>query len=84
MKVYPCRNADASPVAYTIEPADHHAALVDAESHGWKLGGVFHSHPKGKATMSATDLDKANEPDWLYVVVGLGGPLPELTVNSVT
>jgi proteasome lid subunit RPN8/RPN11 len=71
--VYPTDNADASPVRYTIPPHQHLEALNDAESRGWEIGGAFHSHPNGPARMSATDLEKALEREWVYVVVGLVG-----------
>lgn len=82
-KVYPTANQEDSPTSYTIPPQEHFEALVDAESHGWEIGGVFHSHPNGPAVMSSTDLEKAVEPDWTYVVVGLRDEKPILTVNSV-
>jgi len=76
--VYPTDNADASPHSYTVPPAAHYRALVDAEANGWRLGGVFHSHPGGPARMSSIDLERALDPEWVYVVVGLGGDVPEL------
>lgn len=82
VKVYPTSNQDASPSSYTIPPQEHFDAIVDAESHGWEIGGVFHSHPHGPASMSSTDLERALEPDWVYVVVGLGDREPALTVNT--
>lgn len=81
--VYPTSNADASPTAYTIPPQEHFDALTDAESRGWRIGGVFHSHPHGPAEMSTTDLERALEPDWLYLVVGLGTDVPELSMSRV-
>ncbi|MGH3651219.1 MAG: Mov34/MPN/PAD-1 family protein [Acidimicrobiia bacterium] len=78
VKVYPTANDDASPSSYTVPPQEHFDAMTDAESKGWRLGGVFHSHPGGPARMSAVDLENAREPDWVYLVVGLGGPKPEL------
>lgn len=77
-KIYPTANEDASPVAYTIAPRQHFDALEDAEAHGWILGGAFHSHPTGPGRMSATDLAKALERDWIYLVVGLDGGDVEL------
>ncbi|MFZ0013965.1 MAG: M67 family metallopeptidase [Acidimicrobiia bacterium] len=82
-RVYPTTNADASPTSYTIPPDEHYAALVDAESEGWSLGGVFHSHPSGPATLSQVDLDRALEPDWVYVVVGMEGDEPQLSVTRI-
>lgn len=73
--VYPTSNEEASPVSYTVPPQEHFDALADAESHGWRIGGVFHSHPNGPARMSDIDRERALEPDWLHLVVGLrSGP----------
>jgi proteasome lid subunit RPN8/RPN11 len=83
VEVYPTSNQEASPTSYTIPPQEHYDALVDAESRGWRLGGVFHSHPNGPAQMSLVDLEKALEPDWVYVVVGLGGTEPAVGVTMV-
>jgi len=81
--VYPTANEDASPHSYTIPPQEHYDALIDAESNGWEISGVFHSHPKGDATMSTVDLARALDPDWFYVVVGLGGDAPEVRTATI-
>jgi proteasome lid subunit RPN8/RPN11 len=77
VQVYPTSNAADSPVSYTVPPAEHYAALEDAESSGWRLGGVFHSHPFGSAELSMIDLQAAIEPEWIYLVVGMRGQ-PEI------
>ena len=71
---YCMTNLDASPVAYTLDPSEHIEALHHAESNGWHLAAVFHSHPNSPAVPSATDVAKALEPEWLYVIVGLARP----------
>jgi proteasome lid subunit RPN8/RPN11 len=71
--VYPTANLDESPTWYTIPPSDHYEALTDADSNGWVLSGVFHSHPNGQAKPSVADVESALEPDWVYLVVGLRG-----------
>ena len=76
-RIYPTSNAQASPVGYTVPPAEHFSALTDAESEGWALGGVFHSHPNGGARPSMTDIDSALDTDWTYMVIGLRGS-PEM------
>jgi proteasome lid subunit RPN8/RPN11 len=65
---YPLTNIDPSPVSYTIEPDEHFQALRHAESRGWEIAGVFHSHPNSPATPSITDVLTALEPDWVYVI----------------
>ena len=76
--VYPTENPDASSSSYTIPPQRLYEAVMDAESRGWEVGGVFHSHPAGPAAMSETDLARVTDPAWLYLVVSLAGPDPVL------
>lgn len=83
VKVYPTPNLDESPVSYTVPPQEHFAALTDAESNGWELGGVFHSHPSSPARPSAIDVQRALDPRWLYLVVGMGDGTVEIRAWSI-
>lgn len=74
IKAYCGTNLDASPVSYTLDPSEHITALHDAERHGWHLAAVFHSHPNGPAIPSRTDVTRALEPEWLYIIIGLMEP----------
>jgi len=67
---YCLTNADRSERTFTVDPREHVKALRHAERSGWRLGGVFHSHPGGPARPSPLDVARALEPDWLYAVVG--------------
>lgn len=69
-RVVPARNVDASPTRYTIDPADHFAALRDARRDGLAVLGAYHSHPAGPPVPSPADLAEA-APDFVYVIVGL-------------
>ncbi len=69
---YPLTNCQPSPLTYTVDPDEHFAALQHAETRGWTLSGAFHSHPKGPPTPSVSDVQKALEPDWVYLIVGDG------------
>jgi len=73
---YALTNADRSPVSYTVDPDQHFAALTDAETRGWALGGSFHSHPRTDPIPSQTDIARALEPDWIYVIAGPVEPGP--------
>jgi len=70
---YPMTNVNPSPVTYTIDPDEHFAALDHAESLGWTLAGVFHSHPHGPAEPSMIDLQSALDPEWVYLIAGSDG-----------
>lgn len=71
--VYPLTNAEASPVRYTIDAREHFGALRHAERNGWELVGAFHSHPTTEAYPSVTDIAKAAEPEWIYLIISLMG-----------
>jgi len=70
-RVYCLANLDRSPISFTVDPDEHFASLTDAESNGWALGGSFHSHPRTAPIPSRTDIARALEPDWVYLIVGL-------------
>ncbi len=72
-EIYPTANADPSPTGYTVPPEEHFAAIEDAESKGYVIGGSFHSHPTGPARPSVVDAMRALDPEWRYLVVGLRG-----------
>lgn len=78
VRAHPARNADRSPTRYTIEPADHFAALRAARGDGLDVIGAWHSHPAGTPVPSPTDRAEA-APDFLYLIVGLA-PVAEVRV----
>jgi proteasome lid subunit RPN8/RPN11 len=58
-KVIPVRNQAQSPVRFMMEPYEQLQAFDWIASHGLDLLGIFHSHPAGPATVSATDIAEA-------------------------
>lgn len=77
-RFYPCENAAASGKLYTVAPRDHLRADRDAESNGWQIIGVVHSHTHTDAYPSATDVAQAPDPRWHYVIVSLRDDEPSL------
>lgn len=69
--VYPCRNAEQSPIVYTLDPLDHLRADRDAERRGLEIIGVYHSHTHTEAYPSPTDVARAPDPAWHYILVSL-------------
>ena len=68
---YPIRNADESARTYTLDPLEHLRADRDADERGLEVIAVFHSHTHTDAYPSATDVAKAPDPGWHYVLVSL-------------
>ena len=73
---YPGRNLAASAVLYELDPQDHLRADRDAEGRGLEIVGVFHSHTHTEAYPSPTDVARAPDPYWHYVLVSLRDPEP--------
>ncbi len=47
-------------------------AVNDLDDEGFQVG-TYHSHPRSAAEPSQTDINLANYPDWLYVILSLAG-----------
>lgn len=75
---YCLTNVAASPIAFTVDPDEHYAALAHAGRRGWTIGGAFHSHPRGSAVPSRRDIAGALDPDWVHLIVGLGSDPPDV------
>ncbi|HEX2106876.1 MAG TPA: M67 family metallopeptidase [Nitrososphaera sp.] len=52
--ILPMRNADESPVTFSIDPVELLNAYNLAENKGMEIAAIFHSHP-AKASPSSTD-----------------------------
>jgi proteasome lid subunit RPN8/RPN11 len=75
---YRCGNTAASARVYTIDPKDHLLAERDADDHDWEIIGVVHSHTHSEPYPSPTDVARAPDPNWHYVIVGLKRHVPEV------
>ena len=58
-KVLPVRNRVQSPVRFVMDPYEQLQAFEWIDSQGLELLGIFHSHPAGPETVSATDIEEA-------------------------
>jgi len=66
-------NLDASPLRYTMDPAQVARAFDEFERDGLSLVAIAHSHPEGPARPSPTDLREYHYPDALMLVADLSG-----------
>lgn len=77
-RMYPGTNTRSSPSRFDMDQLEIIRALQDIDDHGWTLGAIVHSHPRGPATPSATDLAEAFYPDALMVIVSFASGNPDL------
>jgi [CysO sulfur-carrier protein]-S-L-cysteine hydrolase len=74
-RVYRARNAEASPLRYSIHPADQFRITMEIEDGGQEIAAIYHSHTKSPAEPSQTDVNLAeNWPDPLYLICSLADP----------
>ena len=83
-RFYRCRNAAQSARVYTLDPLDHLRAERDAEASGREIVGVVHSHTHSEPYPSPTDIARAPDPGWHYVIVGLKRESPETRSYRIT
>jgi proteasome lid subunit RPN8/RPN11 len=71
VRLYPIKNAEASPVTYRMDPQEQLRAMLEMDDEDWELGAIYHSHTRTRAYPSQTDLSLAFYPDSLYIIVSL-------------
>ena len=67
----PVKNISPSAQEYEMEPAELIAALRGLRESGERLIAIFHSHPRGPAAPSKTDIDRAYYPEAAHLIVSL-------------
>jgi [CysO sulfur-carrier protein]-S-L-cysteine hydrolase len=74
-RVHRARNAEGSPLRYTIHPEDQFRITMEIEERGEEIAAIYHSHTASPAEPSQTDINLAeNWPDPVYVICSLAEP----------
>jgi proteasome lid subunit RPN8/RPN11 len=68
---HPARNAEASPLRYSVHPEDLVRITFLIDDAGEDLVAIFHSHTRSPAVPSATDRRAAMYPDPFYLLASL-------------
>jgi proteasome lid subunit RPN8/RPN11 len=75
---YSTVNVAASARVYEVDPQAMLRVDRAAESAGGQLIGVYHSHTHTEGKPSPTDIARAPDPDWHYVLVSLRDLCPSV------
>ena len=65
----PAANVDPNPARYQVDPAVHIELNRKLRGTGRCVMGVYHSHPRGGAVPSPSDVAEAFYPEFLHVIV---------------
>lgn len=69
---YPIKNTAPNPASrFQLDAKQHIAAFKQMRNNGEELFAIYHSHPSAPAEPSATDLDMAEYPEALYLIISL-------------
>ena len=81
----PMRNIARGRTRYRLDPAGHISLqrVLRIIAPKTAIVGVYHSHPRGPAAPSETDVTEALYPDWIYVIIGLRGRRSETRGFSI-
>jgi len=71
VKVFPMRNADASPVTYRLDGTEQLKVFDELDDNGWTLWAIYHSHTHSEAYPSETDRRLAFYPEAKYLLLSL-------------
>jgi proteasome lid subunit RPN8/RPN11 len=69
--LHPGRNVAARPQAEYELDVDTLLKMIEFEAAGLELAAIYHSHPRGPETPSATDIERAYYPDAVYLICSL-------------
>jgi proteasome lid subunit RPN8/RPN11 len=82
--LYRARNAEASPLRYTVHPQDQLRIMDELEARGEELAAIYHSHTGSGAYPSQTDINLAeNWPDPLYVICSVADEEPDVRAFAI-
>jgi proteasome lid subunit RPN8/RPN11 len=83
--VYPIENIASTPqTRFLMAPQSQLDAFLDIETAELDLLAIYHSHPHGPDTPSATDMAQAYYPDLTQIIVSLAQTRPGARAFRVT
>ena len=72
-KIFPAKNALASPTAYEVAPQELFPLFRQMREEGLEHLGIYHSHPATENFPSPSDIELAGYPNLAYFIIS---PLP--------
>ncbi|HEX3675428.1 MAG TPA: M67 family metallopeptidase [Rhizomicrobium sp.] len=73
--LHPTRNMATQSDRFEVDPAEHLRLLRALRGTGHGIVGCYHSHPGGRAQLSARDRDCITDDGFLWLVLGAGDTL---------
>jgi len=71
IKVFKITNIEHSSVSYFMDSKQQFKAMKECREKGWKMIGIYHSHPEANAYPSDKDVKLAFYEDVAYIIISL-------------
>ena len=71
LAIHPVRNLAREPDRFELDPAEHFRLMRTLRGTARAIVGCYHSHPNGRAELSARDRAGAGEDDFLWLIAGV-------------
>lgn len=75
--------AEQPDVTYYMDEETLVQTMSELQASDLELLGFYHSHPKGRALPSSTDIRSASYPAAAYVIIGMGVQPPEIAAWKI-
>src|SRR5712664_2579150 len=75
-KIFPAKNALASPTAYEVAPQELFPLFRQMREEGLEHLGIYHSHPATENFPSPSDIELAGYPNQAYFIISLLSAAP--------
>ena len=84
IQVHRMTNAAASPLRYVMDPTEQYRIEYgEIYDRDLDVGAIYHSHTRSEPYPSQTDINLAQHPDSLYVIVGLANGDPDVRAYMI-
>lgn len=72
LRSYPIKNTADNPESFfNLDAQQQIQAMANMRNNNEQLFAIYHSHPTAPAIPSSTDIEQANYPDALYIIISL-------------
>lgn len=84
VRLHRMENTSHSHLRYTMGPEEQlRVEYTEIYDRDLELGAIYHSHTRSEPVPSQTDINLANHPDSLYIIVGLADEAPDVRAFTI-
>jgi proteasome lid subunit RPN8/RPN11 len=83
VEVFQMENVFHTPFKYKMDDMELYRVVMGIEDAGLDVGIIYHSHTRSEPYPSQTDINLAQYPDSIYVIIGTSTPEPLVRAYTI-